>query len=311
MILLALGLLACSTPAPAPVPTAPAAPTHTAVRVALNWLPEPEFGGFYAGVVEGIYSKAGFDVTLIPGGPGAPTLELLSSGQAEAAITSAEDLLLKRANGVVAVGVWPAFQWAPTGLMAHTGQGLTRYEDIHGGRIALEVGGPFQLFLSKKYGWDGKVELVPTSGSVASFLADPTLIQQAYITSEPCAVRAAGSDSVFLKAADAGWNPYGTVLAFADPPPAWAGAFVHATQAAWEAYLADPGPGNTEIGRLNDQMKPDVLSCIDAAQRPFLVGDDGLGVMTAARWDALASAMVGIGVLPVGSTASGAWKVLP
>lgn len=308
-VLVFLGLFACSSEAP--TSNAPAAPARTKVRLALNWLPEPEFGGFYAGVLSGIYEKAGFDVTIIPGGPGAPTLELLVSGQAEAAISAGEDLLLKRNHGVAAVGIWPAFQWAPTGLLVHPDQKITRFEDISGGRVALEVGGPFQRFLVGKYGWEGKVEMVPTSGSVAAFLADPTLIQQGYITSEPCAVRAQGAEAVFLKAADAGWNPYGAVLTVSDPPPPWAGAFARATQAAWEAYLADPGPANAELARLNDQMTPAVLACIVEAQKPFLVGEDGLGAMTATRWDALAAALVGLELLPAGSTAAGAWRVLP
>ena len=58
----------------------------TKVRLALNWYPEPEFGGFYEGVLGGHYAAAGFDVDIIPGGPGAPTLELLTAGNAEATL---------------------------------------------------------------------------------------------------------------------------------------------------------------------------------------------------------------------------------
>ena len=43
------------------------------IRLALNWFPEPEFGGFYEGALGGHYERAGFKVEIIPGGPGAPT----------------------------------------------------------------------------------------------------------------------------------------------------------------------------------------------------------------------------------------------
>lgn len=314
MIALALlSLVACSSgPTPthgAPPADAPPAVQH--VKLALNWVPEPEFGGFYQGVVSGSYAKAGFDVEIMPGGPGAPTLELLASGQADAAISAADDLLLKRSKGVSAIGVWPAFQLSPMGLMAHPEQGLTSFADIHGGKLALEVGGPLQRFLWKKYAWEGKVEMIPTTGSIATWLNDPTLAQQAYITAEPCAVKAKGAESVFLKASDAGWNPYGTLLAFSDPPPAWAPAFVKATEEAWTAYLADPTAANAEIGKLNDQLTPETLACVTEAQKPFATGTDGLGKMTQARWDELVSAMISIDLLPAGSTAQGAWKTLP
>ena len=286
-------------------------PKLTHVRLALNWFAEPEFGGFYQGVADGSYQRAGFDVEILPGGPGAPTLELLTSGQAEAAITSADDLLLKRAHGVTAIGVWPAFQLSPVGLMARADVGVSRFEDISKGTVALEIGGPFQSLLWKRFGYEGKVQMVPTTGSISTFLADPALIQQAYITSEPCAVKEKGVDTVFLKAADAGWNPYGTLVAMPDPPPAWAGAFLKATAAAWTAYIADPTATNAVIAAANDQMTPSMLACVTEAQRPFLTGTDGLGAMTQSRWSELSASLVALGLLPEGSTDAGAWKNIP
>lgn len=309
VFLLALGLFACSGE-PAPQKEAPGEPALTPIRLALNWFPEPEFGGFYEGVLSGAYEKAGFDVEILPGGPGAPTLELLASGKAEVAITSADDLLLKRAKGVAAIGVWPAFQLSPTGLMAHASGPVKRFEDIQGGRVALEVGGPLQRLLWQKYGLEGKVEMVPTSGSVSGFLADEALIQQAYITAEPCAVKAQGVETVFLKASDAGWNPYASLVAVADPAPAWAQAFVTVTHEAWSAYLADPSRANAEIARQNPQMTPALLPCITEAQRPFVTGADGLGAMTEARWNELNQSLVSLGMLPEGSVATGAYTSL-
>lgn len=305
---LSLALLSCSGSSEQAAPTD--APALTRVRLALNWFPEPEFGGFYEALLSGAYKDAGFDVEILPGGPGAPTLELLVSGKAEAALTSADDLLLKRAKGVSAIGVWPAFQWSPVGLMAHAGKGVARLEDIQGGRIALEVGGPLQRLLWQRYGLEGKVEMIPTSGSVSSFLADEALIQQAYITAEPCAVKAKGVETVFLKASDAGWNPYASLLALPEPLPDWAPAFVQATAKGWTAYVQDPTRANAEIAKLNPAMTADLLPCVTEAQLPFLSGTDGLGAMTQARWTELNQSLVGLGLLPEGSTDAGAWKVL-
>jgi len=312
---LALILAACDPAPPAADPAtaaAPAAPIQ--VRLALNWYPEPEFGGFYEGVLGGHYAAAGFDVEVIPGGPGAPTLELLTAGRAEAAITAADDLLVKRGRGVQAIGVWPAFQLAPNGLMAHSASGVASYEDIRAGRIAIEVGSPFQEYLWASRGWSGAVKTVPYGGSVGPFLVDEALIQQAYITSEPCVARAQGAEVVFLKASDAGWNPYGSLLALSDPLPPWAADFVAATQTAWAAYLEAPARANAEITGLNDQMKPGLMDCITEAQRPFVVGDDGLGAMTAARWSAMARALGELGLLPEGvdpaAHAREAWRDL-
>ena len=74
--------------------------------------------------------------------------------------------------------------------------------------------------------------------------------------------------------------------------------------------MKDPTRANAEIARLNDLLQPSVLSCISEAQAPFVTGTDALGMMTQARWDATATTLVELGLIPPGSTADGAWRLL-
>ena len=149
LLLLSAALVACGgPPAPPSAAPAPGAATPAAlqpIRLALNWVPEPEFGGFYEGVLGGHYAAEGFDVQIIAGGPGAPTLELLSAGRAEVAITAADDLLLKRAKGAAAVGVWAAFQDTPQGLMVHAGGPVQQLTDVPAGDIAIKQAHRFAI----------------------------------------------------------------------------------------------------------------------------------------------------------------------
>ncbi len=195
------------------------------------------------------------------------------------------------------------------GLLVHDAGGPAGFPEVaQVAQVAIEVGSPFQSFLWKKFGYDsGRVKAVPYGGSVGPFLSDPGLVQQAYITSEPCVAEAKGTKTRFLPAKDAGWNPYGTLLAVGNPAPAWTEAFVAATQRSWEAYLADPSRANAEIGRLNPQLGVSLLACISARQEPFLRGTDGLGMMKVERWEAMATQLVELGLLPPGSSAQGAW----
>jgi len=284
--------------------------TRIPIRLVLNWYPEPEFGGFYEGVLGDHYKDAGFDVTIVPGGPGAPSLELLGSGKAQVAITSADDLLVKRLKGVKALGVWAAFQHSPQGLMVHADSpitDITQVPTIENARVAIEVGRPFHQYLWNEHGWEGKVEAVPYGGSVGPFLTDPTTIQQAYVTSEPCIADAKGAPARFLSARDTGWNPYGTVVAVADPAPPWTEDFVKATAHAWKAYLRSPDHANTEIIAQNDQLNVGLIGCITELQRAYVTGDDGLGAMTKARWEHTAANLVKLELLPEGVRAEGAW----
>lgn len=301
---LCLTLVGCSGSAPESGGLQP-------IRLVLNWYPEPEFGGFYEGVLGDHYQKAGFDVEIVPGGPGAPSLELLGVGKAQVAITSADDLLVKRLKGVEAKAVWAAFQHSPQGLMVHAASPVTTLAQIptlEDPRVAIEVGRPFHQFLWQEYGWEGKVEAVPYGGSVGPFLTDTSIIQQAYVTSEPCIAEAKGSPARFLSARDSGWNPYGTVVAVADPVPEWTARFVQATAEAWQAYLRAPDHANTMIIKQNDQLDVGLIGCITDLQRPYVTGDDGLGAMTEARWEQTATNLVKLGLLPEGVRAAGAWQ---
>src|SRR5688500_13487168 len=63
--LLAFGLLVVTSFAHA------AEKQPTKITVQLDWVAEPEHGGFYQAEARGYFRAEGLDVTLIPGGPGA------------------------------------------------------------------------------------------------------------------------------------------------------------------------------------------------------------------------------------------------
>src|SRR5580693_9520483 len=65
------------------------------IKLALNWKPEPEFGGFYAAP----YSKHGLDVDVLPGGAGTPTVQMVGAGSAEFGIVEGDELVLARSRG--------------------------------------------------------------------------------------------------------------------------------------------------------------------------------------------------------------------
>lgn len=289
-----LVLIACSAPESTPAP-APAAPALRPVVIALNWYAEPEFGGFYDAALRGLYREAGLDVTILPGGPGAPVLELLAGGRADVAITGADDLLVRRARGLDAVAVYAGFQDSPVGLLVHA-PGPQTWAEVKG-PVAAEAGSPFQQFVWSRFGWEGKVELLPTTGTIAPFRANPEMAQQAYITSEPCIAEEQGEAVNFLPSRDAGWNPYASlaVVGGKQVSEPWVTAFVSATHRGWEHYLEDPSVANAEIGKINPEMTAGRLTCITKRQDSFIRGSAGVGRIEAARFTELATALGSVG----------------
>jgi NitT/TauT family transport system substrate-binding protein len=286
----------CSKRSAAGLGTSDAGSVGTKVALALNWVPEPEFGGFYAAREIGAYRRQGFDVEIRGGGAGVPVIQMVATGRADFGTVGADELVTARARGADVVAVFATFQTSPQGIMVHASRNLESLRDVfQSGTLAIEPGLAYAAYLKTLYPWQG-VKIVPYDGGVARFLADPTFAQQCYVTSEPIAAKKQGGDPHVFLVAEAGFNPYTTVIVarreLVTQKPEMVAAFVAASAEGWENYLSDPRPTNELLGRLNPSMDAQTLAAAAEAQKALIENDftkrEGLGAMTTERWDTLA-----------------------
>jgi NitT/TauT family transport system substrate-binding protein len=271
-------------------------------RVALNWKPEPEFGGLYEAMRTGTFSRHQLDVE-ITGGPGAPVVQMIDAGQVEYGIVSADEVLIARDRGADVVAVFATYQTSPQGLMVHAEQKAASLADVFvaGSRVAVEPGLAYVKYLQKKFDL-AKVTIIPYSYSIAPFLSDPTLAQQVFVTAEPIAAKRAGVDVRVFLIAESGYNPYTAVYATRGARvrehPDEIAAFVAALREGWRAYLDDPRAANAEMGQRNTEMDAQTFEQGAAAQRP-LIESQGveLGSMTQERWTELGRQLQELGLL--------------
>src|SRR5262249_2285386 len=143
------------------------------IRLALNWKPDPQFGGFYAAAANGAFSKRGLDVDILPGGAGTPTVQMAGAGSAEFGISSGDEVALARSRGNDVVAVFAVLQNNPQGIMVRASRGLQSIGDVFKeGTVALQRGLPYARLLEKRYGFD-KVKIVPSpGGDLSVFLSD-------------------------------------------------------------------------------------------------------------------------------------------
>src|SRR5215212_8239009 len=141
------------------------------VTIALNWVPEPEFGGIYQAKIDGTCEKNGLDVTIRPGGAGAPTWQMVASGQVEFGVCSADEVVVARAQGADVVAFFTIYQTCPQAIMVHQSRGLTSIDQVFnsGGTLAMEIGLPYAKFLQNKYGF-ANVKRIPYDGGIGNFL---------------------------------------------------------------------------------------------------------------------------------------------
>jgi len=273
--------------------TAPEAAGRTAMRLATDWRAEAELGGYYQALATGEYAKRGLDVTLIQGGPAVNVPQLLATGAVDVGVGSNSFVVMNLAKEKAPVKAVAAYmQKDPQVLIAHPDQGIASIADMKGHPILLSDASitAFWVWLKAKYGLtDDQVRKY--NYSAAPFLADKRVIQQGYVTSEPYLIEKEGKlkPAVFLLA-DNGYPSYASMALVPDSliarNPAAVQAFVEATAAGWKSYLyGDAKPGDAAILKDNPEMTQDVLDQARDKMRTYgIVGQDGIGAMTDARW---------------------------
>jgi len=301
-LFLALLLVGCSGE-DARAPTGSPATLHrTALQ--LNWVPEPEFGGYYAARDKGAFAAVGLEIDIRPGGAQSPVEQMVAAGQVEFGITSGDSLLMARDRGVDLVAIYAAYQSFPEGIMVHASRGLKSLAEVfQGGTLGVIPGTPFLKLLDRDYGL-ARMKVVPHDNNIAPFLQDPLMAQQCFVSSEPIVARQAGGDPQVFMLSDIGFNPYtGLVITSRrtlEQHPERVKAMVQAVRQGWRAYLADPAPANAVMHDLNPTMAATTFAEAAQIQAPLIRGgleDDRLGTMTLERWRTLANQLEGLGLI--------------
>lgn len=265
-------------------------------KIVLNWKPEPEFGGFYAAQISGLYKKHGLNVEIVPGGSGTPVIQMLAAGKIDFGIVSADELIISRSNGSDVVALYAAFQTNPQGIMTHAERNFSSLSDVFKseGALAIQRGLPYSEFLLKKFG-SPKVKIVPYLGGIANFLNDKKYSQQVFVTAEPLEAKKKNVNAKTFLVADEGYNPYAVVLTtratVLKQNPKLVNAVVAAVREGWREYLDRPATANKVMGNLNKSMDATIFALGAEAQKPLMetaeTKKSGLGTMTEARWKRL------------------------
>ncbi len=281
------------------------------LTVQLDWVAEPEHGGFYQAQARGFFAAEGLDVTIVPGGPNAFVMQKIATGQAEIGQGDSTDALQKVAEGLPILCVGAVFQDDPSGLLVNAASSVHRFEDLQGKTIIARPEWTFLAFLKKKYGL--KVNVVPQNFSVAALLADKEAIQQGYSIAEPYhVVHAGGAAPRFLSTWDAGFRAYAVLLTnrkFAREHPAELRAFLRAYVKGWRDYLeGDPTLAHAAMKKANSNLDADFA----LASRQLIIdgklvtgrdaggGPANIGRLTASRFATQIQQLEELAVLPKG-----------
>ena len=291
------------------------------VKLQADWYPQPEHGGFYTALLKGYYKAEGLDVQILPGGPYVSSEGLIANGTLQFGMNSSDHVLEAIANSdepIVAVGA--TMQHDPQGIMLRASSPVHTWADLHGRTIAVRPGSTWWEFIRKRFHLD-HVHEIPATYSVANFIQDPNYIQQGFVTSEPFFAQKAGVPTRMLLNRDAGYDPYRvffTSQAYAAQHPDIVAKFTRASIRGWREYLADPGPTNALLQKLNPALNPEWMNYSYQALKDghFVTGDDPSGDETGqfdpARWQTMYQQLLDLKVIqkPIDPTTAYTTKFL-
>lgn len=267
------------------------------VTFVTDWKAQAEHGGFYQALAEGLYAKAGLDVTIRQGGPSVNTPQLIAAGAVEFAMGSNHFQPLNLlAAGADAVAVAAVFQKDPQVLITHPRSDITSIGDMKGKPVMISDAtvSTWWTWTRSRYGFDDR-QIRKYTFNLAPFLTDKTAIQQGYVTSEPYTIETQGKikPQVFLLA-DYGYPGYANFILARGKDvrerPKLVQAFVEASIDGWKGYLhANPAKANALIRKDNPDMTDDIIAQAirQMRDRGMVDGGDaaklGIGAMTEAR----------------------------
>jgi NitT/TauT family transport system substrate-binding protein len=280
------------------------------VTFGLDWVAEPEYGGYYQALATGIYKKYGLDVQIVEGGPQVNNAELLVAGKLTFDITSNSFLALNFVQqDIPFVAVAAGFQKDPDILMAHPDVGDDSFAALKGKPIAVsdDTRASWWQYLQAKYGYSDS-QLRPYGFSLTPFFTNPQDIQEAYVTSEPFLVhQQTGTWPVTLMISDAGFDGYASLIATSEKlvktDPSLVQRFINASILGWYSFLyGDPTPAFKAILKANPDMTMPLMEfgygqlksrgIVDSGDAKTL----GIGAMTDARWKSFFDQMAATGL---------------
>ncbi|MEQ1754131.1 MAG: ABC transporter substrate-binding protein [Micropepsaceae bacterium] len=290
---LALALIAV-LPAGAAPKKAPALIKLTFVT---DWKAQAEHGGFYHAVANGLYKKAGLDVTIKQGGPAVNTPQLIAAGAVDFAMGSNHFQPLNlEAAGADAVAVAAIFQKDPQVLITHPRTDIKSIADMKGKPVMVSDAtvSTWWTWTRSRYGFDDR-QIRKYTFNLAPFLTDKNAIQQGYVTSEPYTIETQGKikPQIYLLA-DYGYPGYANFIMARGKDvrdrPKVVQAFVEASLDGWKGYLnGDAKAANALIRKDNPDMTDDIIAQAikQMRDRGMVEGGDavklGIGAMTDAR----------------------------
>lgn len=231
------------------------------VVLQMDWYPQPEHGGFYQALLDGLYRDAGMEVEIRSGANITNIPQMVATARIQFAVGTSDNLLIAVSRGIPLQGLFPYFQRDPQCVIFHRSSGIESLQDLDGRTVMMNPGLNYAHYLQRSLGI--RFNLVPLDYSLARFLTDPAFVQQCFVTNEPFYVAEQGVDAGVIPLSRSGYAPYRLVYtnaALVQEQPELVRAFVAASLEGWRRYVEGDGARVHErLAALNPQQTAEFM----------------------------------------------------
>jgi len=279
-------------------------PELTPVTVQLSWTHQAQFAGFYAADKNGYYAAEGLAVAFVEGGPAIDATTPVVDKTAQFGVTSADLVLLKRAQGDPVKVIATIYQRSPRVYMTIADSGITRPQDFIGKTIA--VGRNVQPLLDAMMLRLGiqpdQYAVVDSTPGMEQLYSGQVQVRSVFLTNEVIAAQAAGYKFNLILPDDYGIHFYNQAIFTSDDliasQPDLITRFLRASLKGWRYVIENPDQGGALVTQYNPQADLDLEVEKMSASLPLInTGRDEIGWMRPEIWAGMDQTLRSQGVL--------------
>lgn len=275
-------------------------PTQT-LRMALVWVPNPQFAGFFLAQKLGFYKERGLEVEFLPYQTEESVHQLLVSEQADLGIDTPDQVLMARDQGDPLVALAAIFRISPVVFASHASLGVQHTRDLQDLRVGLLPDGTATLMdaILLHNGLSlNVIERVPMRYDMQGFLDGSLDVIPTYITDEPFLLDQKQVEYNLLLPHNHGMDTYGDTLmateSFVDNNQQAVADFVQASLKGWRYLLEQPEASRELLHEFMHPLyeNPEHQAFILKQSVPLIHSGLGpLGWMDASHWQRLHDAL--------------------
>jgi ABC-type nitrate/sulfonate/bicarbonate transport system substrate-binding protein len=172
----------------------------------LSWIKSMQYGGYFAGIDQGIFMKHGVDAVFNSGGPNIDPIASVASGQSVFGDRPIGSLLIARDKGIPIKVIGTVFAKSPFCIISLASKPIRSIKELEGKSVPVATSTrPLLLYLLKNAGVDPKsVTLLPSSPDPSGLMTGQVDAVTGYSTNQGVLLQSKGADLFMLNVQDLG-----------------------------------------------------------------------------------------------------------